>query len=46
MAAGVLRLPVWKFLLSCAAGKVVKNMVFAVAGSYGILALFELLIGN
>jgi membrane protein YqaA with SNARE-associated domain len=46
MAAGVLRLPVWKFLLSCAAGKVIKNIVFAVAGSYGIRALFEFLIGN
>jgi uncharacterized membrane protein YdjX (TVP38/TMEM64 family) len=46
MAAGVLRLPVWKFLLSCGAGKVIKNIVFAVAGSYGIGALFKLLIGN
>jgi uncharacterized membrane protein YdjX (TVP38/TMEM64 family) len=42
MAAGVLRLPVWKFLLSCAAGKVIKNILFAVAGSYGIGALFQL----
>lgn len=40
MAAGVLRLPVWKFLLSCAAGKVIKNVVFAVAGAYGIGFLF------
>jgi membrane protein YqaA with SNARE-associated domain len=42
MAAGALRLPVWKFLLSCAAGKVIKNILFAVAGSYGIGALFGL----
>ena len=41
MAAGVLRLPVWKFLLSCAAGKVIKNILFAIVGSYGIGALFE-----
>jgi uncharacterized membrane protein YdjX (TVP38/TMEM64 family) len=46
MAAGVLRLPVWKFLLSCGAGKVIKNIVFAVAGSYGIGALFKFLAGN
>jgi uncharacterized membrane protein YdjX (TVP38/TMEM64 family) len=46
MAAGVLRLPVWKFLLSCAAGKVIKNILFAVAGSYGIGALFELPAGD
>jgi membrane protein YqaA with SNARE-associated domain len=42
MAAGALRLPVWKFLLSCAAGKVIKNILFAVAGYYGIGALFGL----
>ena len=42
MAAGVLRFPVWKFLLSCAAGKVIKNIVFAVAGGYGIGTLFGL----
>jgi membrane protein DedA with SNARE-associated domain len=42
MAAGVLRVPVWKFLLSCAAGKVIKNILFAVAGWYGIGALFRL----
>ncbi|MGD8968316.1 MAG: VTT domain-containing protein [Anaerolineae bacterium] len=46
MAAGVLRLPVWKFLLSCAAGKVIKNILFAVAGSYGIGALFGLSAGD
>ena len=46
MAAGVLRLPVWKFLLSCAAGKVIKNILFAMAGSYGIGALFELGAGD
>lgn len=36
MVAGVLRLGVWKFLLSCAIGKVIKNVIFALAGYYGI----------
>jgi membrane protein YqaA with SNARE-associated domain len=39
--AGALRLPPWKFLLSCVAGKVVKNIIFALAGHYGIGALFD-----
>jgi membrane protein YqaA with SNARE-associated domain len=43
IAAGTLRFPVWKFLVSCAAGKVVKNIVFALAGYYGIETLFKLL---
>jgi membrane protein YqaA with SNARE-associated domain len=42
MAAGVLRFPVWKFLLSCAAGKVIKNILFAVAGWYGFGTLLGL----
>jgi uncharacterized membrane protein YdjX (TVP38/TMEM64 family) len=42
IVAGVLRFPVWKFLLSCAAGKIVKNIGFALAGYYGIDALFQL----
>jgi membrane protein YqaA with SNARE-associated domain len=46
MAAGALRLPLWKFLLSCAAGKVIKNILFAMAGSYGIGALFGFGIGD
>jgi len=36
MAAGALRLPWWKFLASCTAGKVIKNILFALAGYYGI----------
>jgi membrane protein YqaA with SNARE-associated domain len=44
--AGALRFPVWKFLLSCAAGKIIKNAVFAVAGYYGIGALFQLPMGD
>lgn len=42
IAAGVLRLPLWQFLLSCAAGKVIKNIIFALAGFYGIEALLRL----
>ena len=40
--AGMLRLPLYKFLVSCAAGKVVKNIIFALAGYYGIEAVFKL----
>lgn len=46
MVAGVLRLGVWRFLLSCAAGKVIKNVAFAMAGYYGIGALFRWPLGN
>ena len=42
MAAGTLRFPLWKFLVSSIAGKVIKNIGFALAGYYGIEALFEL----
>lgn len=45
IAAGALRFPVYKFLLSCAAGKVIKNIAAALAGYYGIEALFRLLDG-
>jgi membrane protein YqaA with SNARE-associated domain len=43
VAAGALRFPLWKFLVSCTAGKVIKNILFALAGYYGIEALFNLL---
>jgi membrane protein YqaA with SNARE-associated domain len=46
VVAGVLRFPVWKFLLSCAAGKIIKNVVFALAGYYGVGALFPLPMGD
>jgi uncharacterized membrane protein YdjX (TVP38/TMEM64 family) len=42
IAAGALRMPVWKFLVSCAIGGVIKNTIFAFAGYYGIEALFNL----
>ncbi len=44
IAAGALRLPLWKFLASCAAGKVIKNILFALAGYYGIEAIFKLFV--
>jgi len=46
MIAGALRFPLWKFLVSCIAGKVSKNILFALAGYYGMDALFTLCGGN
>ncbi len=45
IAAGALRFPAWKFWLSCSAGKIVKNIGFALAGWYGIENLMRLLQG-
>jgi uncharacterized membrane protein YdjX (TVP38/TMEM64 family) len=42
IAAGALRLPVWKFLVGCAIGGIIKNTVFAMAGYYGIGVLSNL----
>ena len=42
LAAGALRLPVWKFLLSAMAGKIIKNIAFALLGYYGIATLSDL----
>ena len=36
MAAGALKFPLWKFLLPCAVGKVLKMVLFAYAGYYSI----------
>ncbi len=36
MAAGALKLPVWKFLLACAVGKILKMLMFAYAGYFSI----------
>lgn len=36
MAAGALRLPLWKFLLPCAVGKIAKMLLFAYAGYYSV----------
>ncbi|RLJ00458.1 MAG: hypothetical protein DRP08_06545, partial [Candidatus Aenigmatarchaeota archaeon] len=42
VAAGALRFPLWKFLVSCTAGKTIKNIISALIGYYGIEAVFEL----
>ena len=34
MIAGVLKMPVWKFLIFCVIGKILKMMMFAYAGSW------------
>jgi uncharacterized membrane protein YdjX (TVP38/TMEM64 family) len=36
MASGALKLPLWKFLLACAIGKIFKMLMFAYAGYYSI----------
>jgi len=36
IAAGVTKIPVWKFLLFCWIGQVIKAMIFAYAGLYSI----------
>ncbi len=36
MASGALKIPLWKFLLVCAAGKILKMLMFAYAGFYSI----------
>jgi membrane protein YqaA with SNARE-associated domain len=36
MASGALKLPIWKFLIACAIGKVLKMLMFAYAGYYSI----------
>ena len=36
MAAGALKLPLWKFLIACAIGKILKMLVFALAGYYSV----------
>ena len=41
IVAGALRFPLCKFLVSCAAGKVIKNIAFALAGYYGIETVFK-----
>jgi membrane protein YqaA with SNARE-associated domain len=36
MASGALKIPLWKFLLPCAIGKILKMAMFAYAGAYSI----------
>lgn len=33
MIAGVLKMPVWKFLIFCTVGKIIKMLAFAYLGS-------------
>jgi membrane protein YqaA with SNARE-associated domain len=40
MAAGALKLPLWKFLIACALGKILKMLLFAYAGYYSLNWLF------
>jgi uncharacterized membrane protein YdjX (TVP38/TMEM64 family) len=36
MASGALKLPLWKFLIACAIGKILKMLMFAYAGYFSI----------
>ncbi len=36
MASGALKLPLWKFLIACSIGKIMKMLMFAYAGYYSI----------
>jgi uncharacterized membrane protein YdjX (TVP38/TMEM64 family) len=36
VAAGALKIPLWKFLVPCAIGKILKMAMFAYAGAYSI----------
>lgn len=42
MIAGALRFPVWRFLIAAGLGKILKNILFAYAGTLGIEWLFKL----
>jgi uncharacterized membrane protein YdjX (TVP38/TMEM64 family) len=42
MAAGALKMPLWKFLIPCAIGKILKMAIFAYAGAYSIDWLIKL----
>ncbi len=35
MAAGALRMPIWRFLIPCTIGKILKMLMFSYAGSFG-----------
>jgi uncharacterized membrane protein YdjX (TVP38/TMEM64 family) len=39
MASGALKLPIWKFLIACAIGKILKMLMFSYAGYYSIGAV-------
>jgi len=45
IAAGMLRFPLWQFLLSCWAGKTLKTVAFALAGAHSAPFLWRVLGG-
>lgn len=45
IAAGMLRFPLWQFLLSCWAGKTLKTLAFALAGAHSVSFLSRILGG-
>ncbi len=42
IAAGALKIPIWRFLLFCALGSILKMLAFAYAGYLGATWLYEL----
>jgi uncharacterized membrane protein YdjX (TVP38/TMEM64 family) len=42
MFAGILKMPIWKFLIYCVIGKILKMMIFAYAGNW-VMMTFELI---
>ena len=40
MASGALKIPLWKFLIACSLGKILKMLCFAYAGYYSLIRLF------
>lgn len=40
IAAGALRLPLWRFLLFCSLGKVLNNLLFAILGYFSLRGIF------
>ena len=43
MSAGALKMPLYKFLIACLPGKIIKMWVFAYAGAYSISWLFNIM---
>jgi len=40
IVAGILKMPIWKFLIYCIIGKILKMMIFAYAGNW-VMSIFE-----
>ncbi len=43
MSAGALKMPLYKFLLACLPGKIIKMWIFAYAGAYSINRLINIM---